>query len=149
MKIELEIPNTTAAMTVVTVSENLHENPIPMRLCAKSYNTADIESMKTDPVQTGVWLPENDRPSSFMWVCSICKKSLTICRHPAWGSTRAVPADWNSARTAVSPCETGRLNHEIPLCKPIRIRSPLRRADRQRICVPRPLHRYTARQTGL
>lgn len=74
MKIELEIPNTTAAMTVVTVSENLHENPIPMRLCAKSYNTADIESMKMDPVQTGVWLPENDRPSSFMWVCSICKR---------------------------------------------------------------------------
>lgn len=74
MKIELEIPNTTAAMTVVTVSENAQDNPLPMQLCAKSYSAADIQSMKMNPVQTGVWLPENDRLASFMWVCSICKR---------------------------------------------------------------------------
>lgn len=74
MKIELEIPNSTAAMTVVTVSENAPGNPVTMRLHTKSYNTADVQSLRADPVQTGVWLPENDRPSSFMWVCSICKR---------------------------------------------------------------------------
>lgn len=74
MKIELEIPNTTAAMTVVTVSENAQDNPTSMRLHTKSYNTDDILSLRVIPDQTGVWLPENDRPASFMWVCSLCKR---------------------------------------------------------------------------
>jgi hypothetical protein len=66
--------NNLTRLIMDAVSENSHENPLHMRLSAMSYNTADIQSMKMDSVQTGVWLPENDRPASFRWVCSICKR---------------------------------------------------------------------------